>query len=133
MASKRASLSSVIPPADETPPPSRRPSSQAGSRSRPSAPRSAKPAQGVPRAAASRSNGEKPPEPAGVPARLTAAERYSERINIPVSADMVRALKLGQADDRITTAARIRAMIDLWAEGGRWTKSVDSRARQHKG
>jgi signal transduction histidine kinase/CheY-like chemotaxis protein len=62
--------------------------------------------------------------------RPTAAERYTRRLNVQISAEDEAALKIAHVNDRLTTAARVRAMLSLWRAGGEYGRAVDHRARQ---
>lgn len=81
-------------------------------------------------------------------ADTTAAEKYTERVNLKITPEMKRELLLAKLDDRISESARLRGMLELWMEGrpqpdpdnpgqttepGRYTKAVDLRARRYRG
>jgi len=78
----------------------------------------------------------------------TAADKYSERINVYLSPEMVTALKMAQVEDKISLSARLRGMIEFWMEGRpkpdpdnpgqmtapkRETRAIDLRAKKHRG
>jgi signal transduction histidine kinase/CheY-like chemotaxis protein len=65
--------------------------------------------------------------------RAPAAERYTRRLNVQISAEDEAALKIANASDRVTTAARIRAMLSLWRDDGTYAQTVDRRVRQLDG
>ncbi|MET0496168.1 MAG: ATP-binding protein [Actinoplanes sp.] len=65
--------------------------------------------------------------------RQTAAEKYTRRLNMQISADDEAALKLANVNHRLSTAARVRAMISLWREGGPYATAVEKRAAQLNG
>jgi hypothetical protein len=69
------------------------------------------------------------PAPAPMPAEADRPEAYSARIPLKVGADMKRDLELARVDDHIEVSARIRAMIELWRQGGKFRAEVDKMAR----
>jgi hypothetical protein len=64
-----------------------------------------------------------------MPAEADRPEAYAARIPLKVPADMKRDLVLAHADDGIEVSARIRAMIALWQQGGKFRAEVDKMAR----
>jgi hypothetical protein len=54
---------------------------------------------------------------------------YSARMQLTLTPDQARALKLAKVEDGIEGTARIRAMIALWIEDDRLRHRIDKRAR----
>lgn len=65
--------------------------------------------------------------------RPTAAERYTRRLNMQISAEDEAALKMANVNNRLSTAARVRAMITLWRDGGLFAQAVERLAAQQSG
>jgi hypothetical protein len=68
------------------------------------------------------------PARVAMPAEADRPEAYPERIPLKVPVDMKRDLVLAHAEDGIEVSARIRAMIALWQQGGKFRAEVDKMA-----
>ena len=64
-----------------------------------------------------------------MPAEQDRPEAYPARIPLKVPDDMKRDLELAKVEDHIEISARVRAMISLWQDGGKFRAQVDERAR----
>lgn len=65
---------------------------------------------------------------APMPAEADRPEAYPARIPLKVPEDMKRDLELAKVEDHIEVSARIRAMIALWQQGGKFRAEVDKLA-----
>lgn len=68
------------------------------------------------------------PKPS-MPAEQPTPVFYSSRINLTVTPDMLRTLRLAKVDDGIDATARIRAMIQLWEDDEKLRRRIDKLAR----
>jgi hypothetical protein len=72
----------------------------------------------------------KPPAtggPVSAPAQQDKEPMFDARLNLPLTDEMMRALKQARLDDGLEATARIRAMITIWQEDERFRNRVNKR------